>query len=69
MFISLEKLSLFDNQDTAPREIAYLGVVKVQTNILPQEKKPFILRADVEMIRGTDQPKAVNESSLDLIIF
>jgi hypothetical protein len=29
MFISLEKPSLFDNQDTAPREIAYLGVVKV----------------------------------------
>lgn len=71
MFISLDKVCLFDNQGTAPREIAHLDVVKIwlKTNMLPQNKKAFYLeRLDVDKIKE-NQPDAMNESSLHLIRF
>lgn len=58
MFISLDKVCLFDNQGTVPREITHLDVVKIllKTNMLPQNKKTFYPeRANVDKIRERER--------------
>lgn len=71
MFISLDKLCLFDNRGTVLGEIAHLDAVKfwLKTNILSQNKKVFYPDlADVDRSER-DPSNAMNESSLHLISF